>query len=83
MPAEVTTDAKVIPVLTRAGWPHGAEPVEAFRATVASLEGSVAIARQRRRGTGPVFLALRGSGQALYVGLAEDAFVVASGLRCS
>ena len=51
---------------------------EAFRATVATFDGSVAIARQRRRTPDRLHLALRGSGQSLYVGLAEDAFVVAS-----
>ena len=78
VPAEVTTDAKVIPVLTSRRLVHGAEPVEAFRATVASLEGSVAIAASAAAAPDQLFLALRGSGQALYVGLAEDAFVVAS-----
>ncbi len=34
--------------------------------------------RQRQRAPGDLLLALRGSGQALYVGLAEDAFLVAS-----
>ena len=49
------------------------------RARSASFDGSVAIARQRRAPTpDQLLLALRGSGQALYVGLAEDAYVVAS-----
>ena len=51
---------------------------EAFRGTVASFDGSVAIAAGSTRAPGQVLLALRGSGQALYVGLAEDAYVVAS-----
>ena len=58
---------------------EGLEPGEAFRRVVASFEGSVAIAAgDRRRRPSTVLLALRGSGQALYVGLAEDAFIVAS-----
>ena len=38
----------------------------------------MAIARQRRRRPDALHLALRGSGQALYVGLADDGFIVAS-----
>ena len=45
---------------------------------MASFEGSVAIAAHAAADPDQVLLALRGSGQALYVGLAEDAFVVAS-----
>jgi glucosamine--fructose-6-phosphate aminotransferase (isomerizing) len=78
VPVEVTTDAKVIPVLTSRRLALGADPVEAFRATVAGLEGSVAIAASAATAPQQLVLALRGSGQALYVGLAEDEFVVAS-----
>jgi glucosamine--fructose-6-phosphate aminotransferase (isomerizing) len=56
----------------------GADLLEAFRATVASFEGSVAIAAATARTPSSLALALRGSGQALYVGFADDAFVVAS-----
>ncbi|CAA9266238.1 MAG: Glutamine--fructose-6-phosphate aminotransferase [isomerizing] [uncultured Acidimicrobiales bacterium] len=75
---EITTDAKVIPTLLARRRAEGGDPVEAFRATVSSFEGSVAIAAQSVDRSDEVLLALRGSGQALYVGLAEDAFVVAS-----
>jgi len=75
---EITTDAKVIPVLVSRHIAAGAAPDEAFRATVASLEGSLAIAAQVAEAPDQLLLSLRGSGQALYVGLAEDAFVVAS-----
>ena len=51
---------------------------EAFRHTVARLEGSVAIAAANAVDPNRLHLALRGSGQALYVGMADDAFVVAS-----
>jgi glucosamine--fructose-6-phosphate aminotransferase (isomerizing) len=75
---EITTDAKVIPALVSRRLEAGDPPDEAFRATVASLEGSLAIAAQLDAAPEQLFLSLRGSGQALYVGLAEDAFVVAS-----
>ncbi len=46
--------------------------------TVSELEGSVAIAASAAAAPGDLFLALRGSGQAMYVGVAEDAYIVAS-----
>ncbi len=75
---EITTDTKVIPVLVAHRLREGAAPADAFRATVARFEGSVAIAASAAQTPGELLLALRGSGQALYVGLAEDMFVVAS-----
>jgi len=78
LPAEITTDAKVIPTLVSHRLVAGDAPLEAFRSTVSTLEGSVAIGAATAAAPGDLFLALRGSGQALYVGLAEDAFVVAS-----
>ncbi len=77
-PAEITTDAKVIPALVARRIGAGVDLVEAFRSTVASFEGSVAIALQSTADPDCLLLAQRGSGQALYVGLAPDAFVVAS-----
>jgi glucosamine--fructose-6-phosphate aminotransferase (isomerizing) len=77
-PAEITTDAKVIPALVARRTDAGVDLVEAFRSTVASFEGSVAIALQSTADPDCLLLAQRGSGQALYVGLAPDAFLVAS-----
>ncbi len=76
--AEITTDAKVIPTLTSRRLAAGDELDEAFRSTVTELEGSVAIAASAASHPDDLLLALRGSGQALYVGLAEDAYIVAS-----
>jgi glutamine---fructose-6-phosphate transaminase (isomerizing) len=76
--AEVTTDAKVIPTLVSRRVAAGDDHLEAFRATVASFEGSVAIAATIAERPNALALALRGSGQALYVGLVGDAYVVAS-----
>jgi glucosamine--fructose-6-phosphate aminotransferase (isomerizing) len=78
IPAEVTTDAKVIPTLVSRAIDEGASVEDAFRATVQAFHGSVAIGASVAEEPGALLLALRGSGQALYVGLAEDAFVVAS-----
>jgi glucosamine--fructose-6-phosphate aminotransferase (isomerizing) len=75
---EITTDAKVIPALISRRRASGIELTEAVRATVASFEGSVAIGAQCAADPDLLFLAQRGSGQGLYVGLASSAFVVAS-----
>ena len=74
----ITTDAKVIPSLTSRRLDEGLESAEAFRRTVATFEGSVAIGACTAAAPDKLQLALRGSGQALYVGLAEDAYIVAS-----
>src|SRR6266496_3167629 len=78
IPGEITTDAKVIPVLLARRLESGLDPAEAFRRTVAELDGSVAIAAHTVAAPGQLLLALRGSGQSLNVGLTEDAFLVAS-----
>jgi glucosamine--fructose-6-phosphate aminotransferase (isomerizing) len=78
LPAEVTTDAKVIPTLVAARRAEGTPLLDAFRSSVARFEGSVAITAEAAEAPDLVLLACRGSGQGLFVGLAEDAFVVAS-----
>jgi len=78
IPVEITTDAKVIPTLTSRHLRSGCDLVEAFRRCVDALEGSVAIGASSASDPADLLLALRGSGQALYVGLAEDTYVVAS-----
>ena len=78
IPAPITTDAKVIPALVSRHVAAGHDAIESFRRTVASFEGSVAIAAASSDQPDQVLLALRGSGQALYVGLADGAFIVAS-----
>jgi glutamine---fructose-6-phosphate transaminase (isomerizing) len=75
---EITTDAKVIPALVSRRLAEGLDPDEAFRRTVASFEGSVAIAAASALDPDSVHLAMHGSGQCVYIGLAEDAYVVAS-----
>ncbi len=74
----ITTDAKVIPTITSRHLADGVETVDAFRRTVATFEGSVAIGAMTAASPSTLLLALRGSGQGLYVGLADDCYVVAS-----
>ena len=76
--SEITTDAKVIPALFSRRLEAGAPAERAFLETVSSFVGSVAIAASIGTDPDRVFLALRGSGQALYVGVADDLFIVAS-----
>jgi glucosamine--fructose-6-phosphate aminotransferase (isomerizing) len=75
---EITCDTKVVPALVSRQVAGGLSEDQAFRATVAGLHGSLAIAASTAQHPERLLLALRGSGQALYVGLADDAFVVAS-----
>ncbi len=78
VPPAVTTDSKAVPALMGRRLAQGLAPAEAFRRTVAECEGSVAVAACTAGSPDRLRLALRGSGQALYVGFAEDAFIVAS-----
>ena len=78
VPPAVTTDSKAVPALMGRRLAQGLAPAEAFRRTVAECEGSVAVAACTAGSPDRLRLALRGSGQALYIGFAEDAFIVAS-----
>jgi len=78
VPPEVTTDAKLIPALVSHSLAAGNSSFEAFRKAVGRFEGSVGIAANISHTPGQLLLALHGSGQSLNIGLAEDAFVVAS-----
>ncbi len=78
LPPEITTDAKVIPTIVSRRMAEGSSMDDAFRGTVARFDGSVAIAAATAAEPDQLYLALCGSGQSLYIGLAEDAFVVAS-----
>ena len=74
----ITTDAKVMPVLMSRRLARGDAPLDAFRHAVATFEGSLAVGTLCGDDPGRLRLAIRGSGQGLYVGLADHAFVVAS-----
>ncbi|HET9692488.1 MAG TPA: SIS domain-containing protein, partial [Acidimicrobiales bacterium] len=78
VPPEVTTDAKVIPTMVARRVAVGATVDAAFADAVARFDGSVAIAVSSADEPDRLHLALRGSGQSLNIGLADDAFVVAS-----
>lgn len=78
LPAEITTDTKVIPVQIEKHLRSGKPLEEAFRLAVSDFEGSHAICMHSDQAPGKVFLAQRGSGQAIFVGLAQEEYIVGS-----
>jgi glucosamine--fructose-6-phosphate aminotransferase (isomerizing) len=78
IPVEVTCDTKVVPALISRRLAGGSGSLDAFRQAANTLEGSMAVAASLAAEPGRLLLAVRGSGQSLYVGVADDAFVVAS-----
>ncbi len=75
---EVTTDTKIIPLVIEKRLQAGEDLLTAFRLAVNDFEGSHAIAMMSNAEPGKVFLALKGSGQSLYVGIAPDQYVFSS-----
>ena len=78
IPSGITTDARVVPELWQKNKIDGIKTEESFIKAVRNFEGSVAIAGVDVSQPENIFLSVKGSGQALYVGLAEDAYLVAS-----
>jgi glucosamine--fructose-6-phosphate aminotransferase (isomerizing) len=74
----ITTDTKIIPLQIERFLRTGVTLAEAFRQAVNSFHGSHAIAMQSDLEPGKTFLALKGSGQAIYIGIGSDRYVVAS-----
>ncbi len=77
---EVTSDTKIIPLQVERHLKAGATLEEAFRLAANDFEGSHAIALVSNLEPGKIFLALKGSGQAIFVGLREDQYLFASEL---
>ena len=77
---EVTTDTKIIPLQIEKHLLAGHDLTESFRRAVGEFEGSHAIAMVSNTEPGKVFLALRGSGQSIYVGIAPDRYLFSSEL---
>ncbi len=76
--AEISTDTKIIPLQVQRYLKNNQTLEEAFRLAVSDFEGSHAIAMHSDLAPGKVFLAQKGSGQAMFVGLAKDHYVPAS-----
>ena len=76
----ITTDTKIIPLQIEKYLLAGHDLAEAFRLAVKAFEGSHAIAMTSNTEPGKVFLALKGSGQSIYVGLALEEYIFSSEL---
>ena len=75
---EITTDTKIIPLFIEQYLKEGLDVAEAFRQTVNLFEGSHAISMHTDMAPGKLFLAQKGSGQTIFVGLADDFYMSAS-----
>ncbi len=76
--AEVTTDTKIIPLQIEHHLRQGFDVAEAFRRAVCDFKGSHAIAMHTDLAPGKLFLAHKGSGQAIFVGIAPDHYMSTS-----
>ncbi|OEU63492.1 MAG: glutamine--fructose-6-phosphate aminotransferase [Desulfobacterales bacterium PC51MH44] len=75
---EITTDTKIIPLQIEKYLNQGFGVEEAFRLAVNDFKGSHAISMHTDLAPGKLFLGLKGSGQAIFVGLAEDHYIPSS-----
>ena len=75
---EITTDTKIIPLQIEKYIRAGEDALEAFRLAVNDFDGSHAISMQTDLAPGKLFLAQRGSGQAIFIGLAESHYMPTS-----
>lgn len=78
--SQVTTDTKIIPLQIEKYLKAGQNLTEAFRLAVNDFEGSQAIAMTCNLEPGKMFLALKGSGQSIYVGVNDDQYMFSSEL---
>ncbi len=78
--SEITTDTKIIPLRIEHYLKKGHKIEEAFRLAVNDFKGSHAISMHTDLAPGKIFLARRGSGQALFVGIGRDNYITASEL---
>ena len=76
----ITTDTKLIPLQVEHHLKSGAPIEEAFRLAVNEFQGSHAISMHTDLAPGKLFLAQKGSGQAIFVGIAKDHYIAASEL---
>jgi glucosamine--fructose-6-phosphate aminotransferase (isomerizing) len=74
----ITTDTKIIPLQIQSYIQQGFEIDEAFRRAVSDFEGSHAISMHTDLAPGKLFLAQRGSGQAIFVGIADAHYMPSS-----
>ena len=78
LPDAVTTDTKIIPMQIEKYLKDGDTIDQAFRMAVNDFEGSHAISMQTDLAPGKLFLAQKGSGQAVFIGIANDHLMAVS-----
>jgi len=78
IPEEITTDTKIIPLQIEKYIRAGKDVQTAFRMAVNDFDGSHAISMHTDLAPGKLFLAQRGSGQAIFVGLADTHYMPTS-----
>ena len=76
--ADITTDTKIIPLIIQHYIHRGHSVGEAFRLAVNRFEGSHAISMHTDLDPGKLYLAQKGSGQALFVGIGDDHYIPTS-----
>ncbi len=77
---QITTDTKIIPLQIEKYLKAGKNLAKSFLLAVNDFEGSHAIAMTSNLEPGKVFLALKGSGQSIYVGIGSDQYMFSSEL---
>lgn len=75
---EITTDTKIIPLQIEAYIRKGYDVAESFRKAVNDFQGSHAISMHTDLAPGKFFLAQKGSGQAVFIGIAEEHYMPTS-----
>lgn len=75
---DISSDTKLIPLQIAHYLSDGSDLQEAFRRAVNDFEGSHAIAMHTDLAPGKLFLAQKGSGQAIFVGIAKDHYLPTS-----
>jgi len=76
--SDITTDTKIIPVRIEKYLKQGHSVLEAFRLAVNDFEGSHAISMHTDLAPGRLFLAQKGSGQSIFIGLADNHYMPVS-----
>jgi glucosamine--fructose-6-phosphate aminotransferase (isomerizing) len=77
-PADITTDTKIIPLQVQKFLKNGMGIEAAFRQAVNSFKGSHAIFMISDLAPGKLFLAQKGSGQTIFVGLGREHYIPVS-----
>jgi len=78
IPADITTDTKIIPLQIQKFVKSGMPIEEAFRQAVNTFKGSHAIFMTTDLAPGKLFLAQKGSGQTIFVGLGDEYYMPVS-----